>query len=145
MEKPEHGADRIDVERLDSNDLAGEDVTLGYLVKVDRLGPGTSGWVTSRNFPLTEPFGSKVRLNYGYPDEAPAPAPAIPAQQSKYIRDYIQTFEGAVVQPNPTTTGLADLPIITPSAPETWSVTVFHAPGADDAYPVIETASAPAS
>lgn len=100
MEKPERGADRIDVERLDTNDLAGEDVTGGYIVKVDRLDPGTSGWVTSRNFPLTEPFGSEVRLNYGYPEEAPSPAPVIPAQQSKYIRDYIQAFEDAVVQPN---------------------------------------------
>ena len=100
MEKPERGADRIDVERLDSNDLAGEDVTGGYIVKVDRLDPGTSGWVTSRNFPLTEPFGSEVRLNYGYPEEAPSPAPVIPAQQSKYIRDYIQALEDAVVQPN---------------------------------------------
>lgn len=100
MEKPERGADRIDVERLDKNDLAGNDVTGGYIVKVDRVDPGTSGWVTSRNFPLTEPFGTEVRLNYGYPEEFPSPAPAIPAAQSAYIRNYIQAFEDAVVQPN---------------------------------------------
>ena len=100
MEKPERGADRIDVERLDFNDLAGNDVTGGYIVKVDRLDPGTSGWVTSRNFPLTEPFGSEVRLNYGYPEERPSPAPAIPAAQSAYIRNYVQAFEDAVVQTN---------------------------------------------
>lgn len=108
MEKPERGGDRIDVERLDKNDLTGDDLTGGYIVKVDRLDPGTSGWVTSRNFPLTEPFGNEVRLNYGYPEEAPAPAPVIPAQQSAYIRNYVQAFEDAVVQTNRTnpTTGL---------------------------------------
>ena len=100
MEKPERGGDRIDVERLDFNDLTGNDVTGGYIVKVDRLDPGTSGWVTSRNFPLTEPFGSEVRLNYGYPEERPSPAPAIPAAQSAYIRNYVQAFEDAVVQTN---------------------------------------------
>jgi hypothetical protein len=102
MEKPERGGDRIDVERLDPNDLTGDDVTGGYIVKVDRLDAGTSGWVTSRNFPLTEPFGTEVRLNYGYPEELPAPAPAIPAQQSAYIRSYVQAFEDAVVQANRT-------------------------------------------
>jgi len=102
MEKPERGADRIAVERLDPNDLTGDDVTGGYIVKVDRLDAGTSGWVTSRNFPLTEPFGTEVRLNYGYPEEMPAPAPAIPAQQSAYIRNYVQAFEDAIVQPNRT-------------------------------------------
>jgi hypothetical protein len=100
MEKPERGSERIAVERLDKNDLAGDDVTGGYIVKVDRLDPGTSGWATSRNFPLTEPFGSEVRLNYGYPEEVPLPGPVIPAAQSAYIRNYIQAFEDAVVQPD---------------------------------------------
>lgn len=108
MEKPERGGDRIAVERLDKNDLSGDDLTGGYIVKVDRLDPGTSGWVTSRNFPLTEPFGTEVRLNYGYPEEVPAPGPVIPAAQSAYIRNYVQAFEDAVVQTNRTnpTTGL---------------------------------------
>lgn len=100
MEKPERGSERIAVERLDKNDLSGDDVTGGYIVKVDRLDPGTSGWVTSRNFPLTEPFGSEVRLNYGYPEEVPLPGPVIPAAQSAYIRNYVQAFEDAVVQPD---------------------------------------------
>ena len=100
MEKPERGADRIPIERLDKNDLAGDDLTGGYIVKVDRLDPGTSGWVTSRNFPLTEPFGTEVRLNYAYPEELPAPNPIIPPAQSAYIRNYVQAFEDAVVQSN---------------------------------------------
>ncbi len=108
MEKPERGGDRINVERLDKNDLTGDDLTGGYIVKVDRLDPGTTGWSTSRNFPGSEPFGGEVKLNYGYPEERPSPAPAIPAAQSAYIRNYIQAFEDAVVQANRThpTTGL---------------------------------------
>ncbi len=101
MEKPERGGDRIPVERLDKNDLTGDDVTGGYIVKVDRLDPGTVGWSTTRNFPGTEPFGTEVKLNYGYPEEVSG-GPAIPAQQSAYIRNYIQAFEDAVVQTNRT-------------------------------------------
>ena len=102
MEKPERGSERIDIERLDKNDLTGPDLTGGYIVKVDRLDPGTTGWTTTRNFPLTEPFGNEVRLNYGYPEELPSPGPAIPAAQSAYIRNYVQAFEDAVVQTNRT-------------------------------------------
>lgn len=106
MEKPERGKDRINVERLDKNDLSGEDLTGGYIVKVDRTDPGTTGWITALNFPLTEAFGNETRLNYGYPEERPSPAPAIPSEQSAYIRNYVQDFENAVVQNdgiNPTT------------------------------------------
>ncbi len=106
MEKPERGADRIPVERLTPADLTAPNVTGGYIVKIDRLDPGTTGWTTSRNFPLTEPFGTEVRLGHFYPEENPSPAPAIPTAQRDYLRKYIQDFEDAVVTPtrvNPAT------------------------------------------
>ncbi len=108
MEKPERGVDRIPVERLNPDDLSGPKLTGGYIIRVDRTEPNTSGWVTSRNFPLSEPYGSICRLVYDYPSEQPAPLPSIPAAQSAYIRNYVQEFEDAIVQPNRTnpTTGL---------------------------------------
>ncbi|MES2658761.1 MAG: CotH kinase family protein [Verrucomicrobiota bacterium] len=107
MEKPERGADRIPVEKLNPNDSTGNKVTGGYIIRVDRVEPGTTGWVTNRNFPLSEVAGSVGRLVYDYPSEEPAPLPSIPAAQSAYIRNHVQEFEDAVVQPNRTnpTTG----------------------------------------
>jgi hypothetical protein len=108
MEKPERGPDRIPVERLTAvaSDQVEPKVSGGYIVKIDRLDPGTSGWTTTRNFPITEPFGTEVRLNHFYPEESPSPAPVIPAAQRTYIRNYVQAFEDAVVTPtrvHPTT------------------------------------------
>jgi hypothetical protein len=106
MEKPERGGDRIPVERLTSFDTTEPKISGGYIIKVDRPEAGTAGWVTSRNFPLSEPFGSIARLVYDYPAENPAPLASIPAAQSAYIRNYVQEFEDAIVTPgriHPTT------------------------------------------
>lgn len=94
MEKIKRGDDRVDVERLTKADLQGPEVSGGYLIKMDRLDPGDSGWTTALGIPGTEPFGGEVRLNHVYPKENVI----LPAQRD-YIRQYLNEFEAAINAP----------------------------------------------
>lgn len=101
MEKIKRGDDRVDVERLTKADLQDPEVSGGYIVKVDRLDPGDSGWSTALGIPGTEPFGGEVRFNHVYPKEDRI----LPAQRD-YIRGYLNEFEAAINAPgytNPAT------------------------------------------
>ena len=101
MEKVKRGDDRVDVERLTKADVDDPEVSGGYMIKMDRVDPGDSGWSTALGIPGTEPFGGEVRLNHVYPKEDVI----LPAQRD-YIRGYVDEFEAAINAPgytNPTT------------------------------------------
>ncbi len=94
MEKIKRDGDRVDVERLTQADLTEPEITGGYILKVDRVDPGDTGWTTALGIPGTEPFGSEVRLNHVYPKEED-----ILSAQRDYIRNYINEFEAAINAP----------------------------------------------
>lgn len=86
MEKIKRDKNRVDIARLDADDNAGDSLTGGYIIGVDRnineLNP--SGFNT-KNSP-------SVFIEYVYPD-----GNDITAQQKKYIKDYIDTVENALL------------------------------------------------
>ena len=89
-EKIKRDNDRIDIARLDLDDLSGDSLTGGYILKIDRTSPGGS-YFTS-NFPNIG--GGTLDIQYCYPD----PSIMLP-EQLEYIESYIDSFEYALSGP----------------------------------------------
>ncbi|MDZ7269574.1 MAG: CotH kinase family protein [candidate division KSB1 bacterium] len=94
MEKIKRDKNRVNISKLEPADVAGDAVTGGYLIKIDkREGSDTQGWYSSF---LPYP-GSPHRIYYQY--DYPDPDDLVPAQQS-YIQDFIHRFESLMAGPD---------------------------------------------
>ena len=88
-EKIKIGRNRVDIDRLGPGDVKPPQVTGGYLLKFDRMGPGESGV-----------FGSGERgLVYVEPKETIISLPQRAAQRD-YIKTYLDDFDHALHGPN---------------------------------------------
>lgn len=87
MEKIKRDAGRVNIAKLLPTDISGDDLTGGYIIKVDRDdGPGSfwnSNYQTSSNQP--------VEFVYVYPKAAD-----IMPEQRTYIQEYVDSFETAL-------------------------------------------------
>jgi subtilisin-like proprotein convertase family protein len=91
MEKIKRDKYRIDIAELDSNDISGDDLTGGYVIKIDKLtGSGGAGW-TSNYLAAAHPNNQGIYFQYEYPDEDD-----IVIQQKAYIESYVDSFEYAL-------------------------------------------------
>ncbi len=87
-EKIKRDKHRVDISKLKSSDLTGDDVTGGYIIKIDKTtGSGGGGW-TSDFPPLAHPSGQTIFFQYEYPS-----SDDIAYQQQQYIQKYVDTFE----------------------------------------------------
>lgn len=87
------GSDRVDIAKLGEFDNAGDDVTGGYILKIDRRnGTNTAGWWSS--IASTSPSDT-VFFQYHYPE-----GDRITPQQASYIQNYMRDFEQAMMSPN---------------------------------------------
>lgn len=94
MEKIKRDKNRVDINRLDMDDNAGDSITGGYIVKLDWPDDGVSyDWKS----PVTWFGGTSQNLNYQYeyPDREDMSWP-----QKLHIRDYVSSFEQALVGSN---------------------------------------------
>lgn len=93
MERVKRDNNRIDIAGLTVNDNSGDDLTGGYILKVDKnSGSSDPGW----NSPyLPFPSGDSIYISYYYPD-----ASVITPQQSEYIKAYVDSFETALIGPD---------------------------------------------
>jgi CotH kinase protein/Secretion system C-terminal sorting domain len=98
IEKIKRDNNRVDINRLDPAENSGDNLTGGYIIKIDKeTGSGNDGWTS--NFPPPERAESQViYYQYHYPDAA-----EITVQQKNYIRQFIANFETTL-----NGTGLAD-------------------------------------
>jgi hypothetical protein len=88
MEKIKRDKDRVDIAKLDADDLAGDSLTGGYIVKVDKYtGTGGVDWLS--DFPNIS--GGSLYIQYHYPE-----ATALQPQQLNYIEQYVDSFEYAL-------------------------------------------------
>ena len=78
-ERVQRDPERVAVSKLDSSELEGDDLTGGYILRVDRSSDKT-GWKSARD--------ERVYYQHIYPD----PEKIAPAQQA-YIRGYMGAFE----------------------------------------------------
>ena len=64
MEKIKRGNDRVDIAKLKEEDITGEELTGGYIVKIDKsTGSGGDGWSSS----YTNRNNSRTFYQYEYP------------------------------------------------------------------------------
>ncbi|HEU4718619.1 MAG TPA: CotH kinase family protein [Bacteroidia bacterium] len=104
MEKIKRDANRVDISKLKPTDISGDQLTGGYIIKIDKsTGNGGGGWI-SPFAPDTAPNGQTIFFQYEYPSDV-----NIVPQQEAYIQAYVDSFETALAGPNfaDTATGYA--------------------------------------
>ena len=93
MEKIKKNEHRVDIAKLKSDDIAGDELTGGYIVKVDKIDPGFTygidGW---KSIPSPAyPNAMNITFQYNYPK-----VDDIVQIQRNYIKDYITTAENTL-------------------------------------------------
>jgi hypothetical protein len=98
MEKLKRDSERIDINKLKDDENSGEDLTGGYILKIDKtagsnLGDGYNelNSFDSKYYPIDSISGQKIHFLYEYPK-----AENITMQQKEYISKYISDFEDAL-------------------------------------------------
>lgn len=92
MEKIKRDNDRVDIARLDVDDLAGDSLTGGYIIKIDKYtGTGGVDWLS--DFP--DIGGGPMEIQYHYPE-----ASVMQPQQMDYIENFVDSFEYALAGAN---------------------------------------------
>ena len=94
MEKIKRDNDRVDIAKLDSDDLAGDSLTGGYIIKVDKF-TGTGGWGDSWQSNYNTIGGNSLRIQYHYPEGS-----VMLPQQLDYIEYFVDSFEYALSESN---------------------------------------------
>ena len=94
MEKIKRDANRVNINKLKPDENEGDDLTGGYIIKIDKTtGSGGEGWYSH-----LEPEAyqdRKVYFQYEYPDQEDITTP-----QKNYIQQYIHDFESALFSDN---------------------------------------------
>ena len=95
MERIKQDNSRVNIAKLNTWENAGDSLTGGYIIKIDKnTGNGGAGW-TSPYKPAVSSSGQTIYFQYEYPD-----ADSITAQQQNYIQQYVDSFETALNGPN---------------------------------------------
>lgn len=84
MEKIKRDKDRVDIKKLDENDVSGNAVTGGYILQVNSN--SNEDWFS--NFPPFSGAIKQISYSYNYPSKND-----IQPEQEIYIQNYIQQFE----------------------------------------------------
>ena len=91
MEKLKRDKNRIDIAKLDADDLAGDSLTGGYIIKVDKFTGTGSWWDYWDSDYNTMATGSLLKIQYHSPK-----ADDLFPQQKAYIESYVDSFEFAL-------------------------------------------------
>jgi subtilisin-like proprotein convertase family protein len=98
MEKVKRDDNRVNISKLLPTDITGDDLTGGYIIKIDKTtGSNNDGWTS--NYQAAD--NSDITFLYHYPK-----SDEIVPQQADYIQAYVDSFETALANPsfaNPTT------------------------------------------
>jgi len=97
LEKIKKDDKRVSIATLDSDDISGDSLTGGYILKVDKIDPGfvygVDGWKSIPSPPY--PNAMNITFQYYYPK-----AGDLVPQQSNYIKDYVTEAENALTSPS---------------------------------------------
>ena len=97
MEKLKRDKNRIDISKLNPDENSGEDLTGGYILKIDKIAGNNLGEgyndLNSFASKVPPPFAGdgEIRFLYEYPD-----AEDISMEQKAYIQEYVHGFEQAL-------------------------------------------------
>lgn len=89
-EKVKRDKNRVDIKKLEATDISGDDLTGGYLMKIDRIDPGDKYFnsIFPSVYPKTPSQPSPISYIHVYPN-----ADNILPVQQDYIKNYITQFE----------------------------------------------------
>ncbi|HMJ68563.1 MAG TPA: CotH kinase family protein [Cyclobacteriaceae bacterium] len=109
FEKVKRGKNRVNIEKLEEGEISGNDLTGGYILKLDKTTGGDQGGFTSSHTPEDAKQGQKIYFQYEYPK-----GEDIVAEQKTYIQNYVKQFEDALASeqyndPNTGWTKYADM------------------------------------
>ncbi len=92
MEKIKRDGGRVDIAKLQPTDISGDEVTGGYIIKIDKTtGNNNAGWISN----YLSDSGNDLMFQYHYPE-----ADDIVPQQQAYIQEYVDSFETALAASN---------------------------------------------
>lgn len=87
MEKIKRDGDRVDISKLEPTENTGDDLTGGYIIKLDKMtGNGGGGWYSNY-----QGNTGNVYFQYHYPKDD-----IITTAQADYIKAYVDSFENAL-------------------------------------------------
>ena len=90
MEKIKKDNDRVDISKLSENEISGDDLTGGYIIKIDKkAGAETDGWESDYE-PFPEAW-QRVFYQYHYPKGS-----KIASEQKEYIQNFMENFEATM-------------------------------------------------
>lgn len=91
-EKIKQDKNRVDMAKLLPEDIAGDELTGGYLLRIDKLSgmPSTDFWVSQ----IIPPLAGYNQVTYSYFDPK---SDELNETQKDYIKDYLYDFESALV------------------------------------------------
>jgi hypothetical protein len=97
MEKIKKDENRVNIATLNPEDISGDELTGGYIVKVDKIDPGfvygVDGWKSYPSPPY--PNAMNITFQYYYPE-----AEDLVPQQADYIKGYITIAENTLTSSN---------------------------------------------
>jgi hypothetical protein len=92
-EKVKRDKYRVDISKLSETDLAGDEITGGYIISLDNFLPGEKGWYSKYQSSPNKDSANYFLFAYPKPD-------SIHPLQMQYIKGYFDAFEDALVGPN---------------------------------------------
>ncbi|HTN46658.1 MAG TPA: CotH kinase family protein [Flavipsychrobacter sp.] len=91
MEKIKRDVNRVDISKMTTADTAGDALTGGYIIKIDKTTGGNGDGWDSKIDPPVHPNGQKIAYQYEYPK----PEDIMPKQKA-YIEKFVDSFELAL-------------------------------------------------
>lgn len=104
MEKIKRDKNRVNIDKLEPNEISGDDLTGGYIIRTDRS-KGDKSWIS----PIRPVPNGSQETEYVY--EYPKSDNITPGQEA-YIREYITDFEMALASQNFMDPNIGYLPFI---------------------------------
>ena len=92
IEKIKRDKNRVDIAKLNEDEISGDDLTGGYIIKIDRDTEGNEdGWPSAYAPRYREEENQRIYFRYEYPD-----TDDIAPEQKTYIQNYVKAFEDAL-------------------------------------------------
>jgi hypothetical protein len=88
-EKIKRDNDRVDISKLKYTDTTGDELTGGYIIRLDKFVPADLGWYSNYKSNITQDSANYFLYYYPKPD-------SIQPSQKNYIMNYFHTFEGVM-------------------------------------------------
>ncbi|CAN5156679.1 hypothetical protein BH09BAC5_BH09BAC5_10230 [soil metagenome] len=94
-EKIKRDHDRVNIAKMLQTDISGDQLTGGYIIKIDKMTASSGAGWTSNFAPAVSPNNQTIYFQYDYPSDV-----LIEPQQQTYIQMYVDSFETALAGPN---------------------------------------------